>query len=298
MFDFLADTLNFFYGVWPSYGGSIALFTLAIMLVLSPLSIKSARGMIRMQRLQPELKKLQAQYKGDREALNREMMAFYQANNVNPFSSCLPLLLQMPVFIILYQVLNGLTRRNGETGTFDPKYLEPDAALRTALEGSRQMMSFGMDLSQSALNELQNEGLLVALPFFVLVALTVGSQFYQQRQIQGRNPQAASNPQQQMIMKIMPLAFIPITLSIPAGVVIYFVVSNAVRIAQQAVVTKLEYGEGRGGGAPIVTPKPQGPPPKGNGGTKPSGSKPTASGRVTPSGAANRNRSSNKRKRK
>jgi len=293
MFDFLADTLNFFYGVWPSYGGAIVLFTLAIMLVLSPLSIKSARGMIRLQRLQPELKKLQTQYKGDREALNREMMAFYQANNVNPFSSCLPLLLQMPVFFILYQVLNGLTRRNTETGTFDPKYLEPDAALRTALEGTKRMMSFGMDLSQSALNELQNEGVLVALPFFVLVALTVGSQYYQQKQIQGRNPGATINPQQQMITRVMPLIFIPITLSIPAGVVIYFVVSNAVRIGQQAIVTRLEYGEGKGGGAPIVVPKPQAPPSKGDAAAK----KPTTSGRVTPGGGA-QNRSKNKRKRK
>src|SRR3712207_6358692 len=124
MFNFLADSLDFFYGVWPSYGGSIILFTLAIMLVLAPLSIKSARGMIPLQRLQPELKKLQNQYKGDREALNREMMAFYQANNVNPFSSCLPLLLQMPVFFILYQVLSGLTRRNADTGSFAPKYLD------------------------------------------------------------------------------------------------------------------------------------------------------------------------------
>ena len=57
MFNFLADSLDFFYEIWPSFGGAIILFTLAIMLVLSPLSIKSARGMIRMQRLQPELKK-------------------------------------------------------------------------------------------------------------------------------------------------------------------------------------------------------------------------------------------------
>ena len=295
MFNFLADALNFFYGIWPSFGGSIVLFTLAIMLVLSPLSIKSARGMIRLQRLQPELKKLQTQYKGDREALNREMMAFYQANNVNPFSSCLPLLLQMPVFFILYQVLNGLTRRNAETGTFSPKYLDDDSTLRNALEGAKEMMSFGMDLSQSALNELQKDGLLVALPFFLLVAATVGSQYYQQKQIQGRNSNATVNPQQQMITKIMPLVFIPITLSIPAGVVIYFVVSNAVRIGQQAIVTKLEYGDGKGS-SPIVVPKPQGPPSKGDGAAA-KAPRPTTSGRVTPSGAtANRNR--NKRKRK
>ena len=296
MFNFLADALDFIYEIWPSFGGAIILFTLAIMLVLSPLSIKSARRMIRMQRLQPELKKLQTQYKGDREGLNREMMAFYQANNVNPFSSCLPLLLQMPVFIILYRVLSGLTQKAPDE-TFSPKYLDPDSALRAALESTTEMMSFGMDLSKSALTELQQDGLLVALPFLVLVALTVATQFYQQRQIQGRNMNSSANPQQQMIMKVMPLVFIPITLSIPAGVVIYFVVSNLVRIGQQALVTRLEFGEGKGG-SEIIVPKPQSPPSKGGVAADSKPSRTTTSGRVTPAGGAAGNRNRNKRKRK
>ena len=139
MFDFLAKALAFFYGVWPSYGGAIVLFTLAIMAVLSPLSIKSARSMIRMQRVQPELKKLQTKYKDDREALNREMMAFYSANNINPFSSCLPLLLQMPVFIVLFRVLRGLTRTDS-TGHFNPKYLDKTSSLAIASRSSRKVL--------------------------------------------------------------------------------------------------------------------------------------------------------------
>lgn len=290
MFDALAAALAFFYDLWPSYGGAIILFTLAIMLVLSPLSIKSTRSMIKMQRVQPEMKRLQAQYKGDREALNREMMAFYQANNINPFSSCLPMLLQMPVFFVLYQVLSGLTRR--VDGQFDPKYLDHTSALYQALEGAREMMSFGIDLSRSALTTLQDNGMVEALPYFVMIALVAGTAWYQQRQIAGRNTGAAANPQQQMITKIIPFVFVPITLSIPAGVVIYFVVSNLVRIGQQALVTKLEFGEG-GSQAAIVTPTPSSPPSKKDAG---SGNRP-ASGRVTPS-AASQNRSNKKKKRK
>ena len=289
MFDALAAALAFFYDLWPSYGGAIILFTLAIMLVLSPLSIKSTRSMIKMQRVQPEMKRLQAQYKGDREALNREMMAFYQANNINPFSSCLPMLLQMPVFFVLYQVLSGLTRR--VDGVFDPKYLDQESALYQALHGARKMMSFGIDLSRSALTTLQDNGMVDALPYFVMIALVAGTAWYQQRQIAGRNPGAAANPQQQMITKIIPFVFVPITLSIPAGVVIYFVVSNLVRIGQQALVTKLEFGEG-GSQAAIVTPTPSSPPPKKAAGT---GTRPT-SGRVTP--AASQHRSNKKKKRK
>ena len=118
MFDALAGALAFFYTLWPSYGGSIFLFTVAIMLVLTPLSIKSTRSMIRMQRVQPELKKLQTKYKDDREALNREMMAFYSANNINPFSSCLPLLLQMPVFIVLFRVLRDMASYRRSIGGY------------------------------------------------------------------------------------------------------------------------------------------------------------------------------------
>jgi YidC/Oxa1 family membrane protein insertase len=246
-----------------------------------------------MQRVQPELKRLQAQYKGDREALNKEMMAFYQANNINPFSSCLPMLLQMPVFIVLYRVLHGLTRTHGD-GKFDPKYLPKTSELYTSQKGKHTMVSWGVDLSRSALSVLQNDGLLKAMPFIVMIALVAATAWYQQRQIAGRNPNAAANPQQQMIGKIMPFVFVPITVSIPAGVVIYFVVSNLVRVAQQGIVTKLEFGEG-GKGTEIVRPEPTTPPPPKAGSSGPKGT----SGRTTPSSsAAARNRSNKKRKRK
>ena len=257
MFDFLAGVIAFFYDLWPSYGMAIVLFTLAIMLVLTPLSIKSTRSMIAMQRVQPELKKLQAQYKNDKEALQREMMAFYQANNINPFSSCLPLLLQMPVFIVLFRVLRGLTKI-GEDGTFNPSYLKHTSTLFKALDHKTQMVSWGMDLAHSASGALTDDGIVKALPFLILVGLVVLTSWFQQRQIQGRNPSAASaNPQQQMIAKIMPFIFVPISFGLPAGVVIYFVVSNGVRIGQQALVTRLEFpdrGTGENGAKPKKGP--------------------------------------------
>jgi len=286
MFNALAEGLAYCFKIWPSYGGAILLFTLAIMLILTPLSIKSTRSMIKMQRLQPEMKKLQQQYKGDREALNREMMAFYQANNINPFSSCLPLLLQMPVFFVLYRILHKLTQiPHGQKG-FVPAYIAKSSELYKSLHGKTKMMSFGIDLSRSFLTALKNSGLGEALPYLVMVAIVIGTTWYQQRQIQGRNPQAAAaNPQQQMMSRIVPFIMVPITVAIPAGVVIYFVVSNVVRVGQQALVTKLEFGEG-GSQATIVKPAPASPPPK-------QAAKP--SGRTVQPANRNRNR---KRKRK
>ena len=292
MFEAIASLLAWFYDVWPSYGGAIFLFTLAIMAVTSPLSIKSTRSMIRMQRLQPEMKKLQTEYKGDREALNREMMAFYQANNVNPFSSCLPMLLQMPVFIVLFRVLSKLTETDSATGFFRPSYISRDSALYEALSHTKRMMSFGMDLSRSAMEELQDHGVGTALPFFVLVVLVVATQWYQQRQIQGRNPAAMSNPQQQMMTKVMPFIMLPFAIAMPAGVVIYLAVSNLARVAQQWIVTRLEYG-GSAPAAPIrptPTTKPSSPPPKPPTNGKPSASPRHQTGRVTAAGQAQHRR--------
>ena len=293
MFDFLARLLAWCYDFWPSYGGAIALLTLAIMVVLTPLSIKSTRSMIKLQRLQPELKRLQAQYKGDREGLNREMMAFYQANNVNPFSSCLPMLLQMPVFFILYRILHGLTTV-GKDGTFAPKYLDHASDLYKALDHVSKMKSFGIDLARSALSAMSKDGLATALPYFLMVAIVVFTTWYQQRQIQGRNPAAAAaNPQQQMITKVIPVIMLPLYISLPAGIVIYFLISNLVRVGQQGLITFLEFRDGDDSGkATIVKPPPA---PKPAAGT----AAPPPSGRTTPSkSAASRNQSNRKRKRK
>ena len=85
------------------------LLTVLVRLILFPLTAKQAKSMIAMQRAQPEIKKLQAKYKNDRQKLNEEMMKFYKENNINPLAGCLPLLLQLPLFIVLYRVIAGLT---------------------------------------------------------------------------------------------------------------------------------------------------------------------------------------------
>src|SRR3954463_7949774 len=167
-FEPFAHLLSYFYAVWPSYGGAITLFTLVIMIVLTPLTLKGTRSMMQMQALQPEMKKLQAQYKDDRQKLNEELLKFYKENNINPLGGCLPLLVQMPVFLVLYQVLRGLTRRvsdlGGATGwmsgqfpggnpvkppslvqTFDPAWINPSTKMYQNLSASTQMDAFGLD---------------------------------------------------------------------------------------------------------------------------------------------------------
>ena len=116
LFDLLASMLAAFYDFIPSFGFAIILLTFIVMILLTPLTLKGTRSMIKMQHMQPELKKIQNRYKNDRDKMNKEMMAFYQANGINPMGGCIPLLAQMPVFLVLYNVLRGLTRRQSDLG--------------------------------------------------------------------------------------------------------------------------------------------------------------------------------------
>ncbi len=97
--------LQAFYDLTGNYGVAIILLTVLVKLILLPLTIKQTRSMIAMQKIQPEIKKLQEKYKDDKEKLSQEMMKFYKENKVNPLGGCLPLILQLPIFFALFTVL-------------------------------------------------------------------------------------------------------------------------------------------------------------------------------------------------
>src|SRR5690349_18241428 len=105
IFDAAGWLLAQFSAVVPNLGVAIILLTVLIMLVLCPLTSQQLRSMMAMQRVQQEIKKLQAKYEGDRQMLNEEMMKFYQQNKINPLAGCLPLVVQMPILISLFGVL-------------------------------------------------------------------------------------------------------------------------------------------------------------------------------------------------
>ncbi len=223
----MGTVLAFFYSVIPSYGLAIALLTVSVRVLLIPLTTKQVKSQQAMQRIQPELKRLQAKYKDDRQKLNEEMMKFYKENSVNPLAGCLPLILQAPLFIVLYRLILGLTHKP------EPKHLPHDSKLfASLLESGGKMVSWGIDLAKSASTV---GGFGKAWPYYILVAITVATGFYQQRQMTARQPKDSLNPQMQMIGKVFPAMIGLISLSVPAGVVVYFIVSNLWQIGQQAV---------------------------------------------------------------
>jgi YidC/Oxa1 family membrane protein insertase len=241
MFDLLAGLLNFYYSILNSYIFAISMLTLTVMLVLAPLTVKSTRSMLALQRLQPEIKKLQTAHKGDRQALNEAMMAFYKEHKINPLGGCLPMLLQMPVFIIMYQVISGLVKASG------PKYLDPESSqlARDIIRDSApkpggRMVEWGIDLAKTASNI--GGGIGDAWPYYLMVGLVVATGYIQARQMSSRQSSQAAqaNAQAQMIQKVFPIIFGVISLSIPAGVVVYFIVSNLFRITQQGLMYKFD----------------------------------------------------------
>ena len=240
LFEVIAKTLSVFYDLIPNYAVAIALLTIVVMVVTTPFTLKGTRSMIQMQRLQPEMKKLQIQYKDDRQKLNEELMAFYKENSLNPLGGCLPLLIQSPVFILLYQVIQGLTfTPKGET-TFRPKHLEETSNLFMSLDVTDRMMAFGVDLAESASRAL-GVGFLHGLPHIGLVLIVALTSYYQQRQIQSRNPDAEVPQQMQMLMKLMPLMMVVFSFVAPAALVVYFVTSNLYRIGMQYYITRSLY---------------------------------------------------------
>jgi YidC/Oxa1 family membrane protein insertase len=240
LFEVIAKTLSVFYDLVPNYAIAIAMLTLVVMVVTTPFTLKGTRSMIQMQRLQPEMRRLQLKYKDDRQKLNEELMAFYKANQLNPLGGCLPMLLQAPIFIILYNVVRGLTNIPDGQGTFSPKYLDESSNLFQDLHGSERMLAFGVDLYESASKALA-DSFVHGLPHLLMVAVVAVSSYYQQRQIQGRNPDAEVPPQQKMLMRVMPLMFVVFAFVSPAALVVYFVTSNLYRIGMQHYITRTLY---------------------------------------------------------
>lgn len=244
---FLGRSLAFFYDLIPNYGVAIVLLTVAVRLVMLPLTIKQTRSMQEMQRLQPELKRLQAKYKGgDRQKLNEEMMKLYKEHHVNPLGGCLPLLLQLPIFLALYRALAGCGQTISKTskvckaGFAGVKYLPASSSLALAIGAVDQAHPhgragfLGMDLGLSPVAALhQSGGLAYAAPYFVLVLLMIATTWYQQKQMMAvsTGQQAA---QMQMMGKVMPLLLGVFSLNLPTGVSIYWVASNLWTIGQQA----------------------------------------------------------------
>jgi YidC/Oxa1 family membrane protein insertase len=214
------------------------MLTVVIMGALTPFTIKSTKSMMAMQKLQPEIKKLQQKYKGpeNRALLNEEMMKLYREEGANPVGGCLPVLLQAPFLFILYSVIKGLANKVLVHGKLVPlpRYIPKTSKMyHNLLASNGSIKAFGMDLN---LKPFSSHGsVAAAIPFFVFVAVAVALQYFQMSQMNNRAKKTgqAMPSQQQAMQRFLPIIFAYFYLVIPAAVVLYMIISTGIRIITQ-----------------------------------------------------------------
>jgi YidC/Oxa1 family membrane protein insertase len=276
----LLDGLGWFlaklYDLIPSYGVAIILFTVAIRLVLLPLSVKQFRSMQAMGAVAPKLRAIQQKYKGNRQKLVEEQQKLYREEGINPLAGCWPMLLQLPVLFALFSVLRfpaGLD------------HLPPDSALYQNIRVQKGINFLGTNLVCSAVQagtqvDLKDpktgklpvspktdkpyvdaekldcgHGIPVRIPYYVLAALMVGTTYYSSRQMQKANP--TGTQQQQTLTRLMPLLFGVWGFLFPAGLVLYWTTSNLWQIGlQHLMVRAKEKGEAAAGDGKVAPKKP------------------------------------------
>lgn len=213
---------------------------LVIRAALIPVFVKQIKAQRGMQLLQPDLKKLQEKYKGktdqlSRQAMAQEQMAMYKKHGTNPFSACLPMLIQMPFFFALFQVLSGISgaKEQGEgIGAMShEQVVEFDAS-----------SIFGAPLSAALLHGGAGNVAVVVLSIVMILAMTA-SQFITQKQIMAKNmsEEAMASPfmrQQKMMLYILPLVFGVGGINFPIGVLIYWTTTNLWTMGQQFFVIR------------------------------------------------------------
>ena len=201
-----AALLAWFYSITHNYIIAISLIAFVVMLVTAPLVLKSTKGMLEMQKLQPELRKLQQQHRGDRQKLNEEMMKFYKENNVNPAASCLPLVAQMPVFFSLYLVLKHFGRH----------------------------IQSGADLSWLHIVPSITDKANAHWSGYLLLGIYAASQVLSSWFMSGQMEKA-----QRYVMMVVPLIFITVIANFPTGLVLYWVTTNLWTVGQGVVTRRL-----------------------------------------------------------
>jgi YidC/Oxa1 family membrane protein insertase len=254
LIDVFESVLVFFHdSVGLGWGFSIVALTVSIRALLLPLTLKQVKSMRGLQMIAPEMKKLQEKYKEDRQRLNQEMMKLYQEHKVNPFSSCLPLLAQLPVFIALFYLLQddlreeicpGIQARVPPGGDSVPCGSTPESSFL-----------FIPDITDNATGAV----------LIVLIVLYVGSQLASSLLMS-----VTADRNQRMIFLALPFVFIPFIINFPAGLLVYWITTNLWTIVQQFIVRRTvgpvptpagkgdDDADGKGARRPAPTARPAG----------------------------------------
>src|SRR3954463_13465116 len=233
----LRHVLNGLHSVGLPWSWSIVVLTLMVRMLLVPLTVKQIHSMQNMQAHAPQMKEIQRKYKGDRQKLNEELMKFYKENNINPASSCLPLLAQLPIFIGLFYTLRAFAKH-------------PPGGQAAIDRGDFSWLHFVPDITRHANSHWSG---------YVLLTVYVLSQIASTYFMSGTMQQS-----QRVLMMVLPFVFIPFILKFPTGLVLYWMTTNLWTVGQGLITRRLMP---KPGAAAAAKPKPRrDPPPNGGGG--------------------------------
>ena len=229
-------------GLDPSGGGAWALsiigLTVVIRAALIPLFVKQIKSSRNMQLIQPKVKELQKKYGHDRERLAQETMNLYRESGTNPFASCLPLLLQMPIFFILFRLLNEAARNGRGHG-----FLTDELARKFGESEIFGAIPIADSFWGSGIWRADGGHALVMVTALVLVLAMTATTFVTQRQLMAKNmpAEALSGPyaqQQKLLLYVLPVAFGLGGVAFPIGVLLYWTTSNLWTMGQQFYVIR------------------------------------------------------------
>jgi YidC/Oxa1 family membrane protein insertase len=234
----IADAiLKFFHDqVGFGWGPAIVAMTVSVRLAIVPLTIKGIKSMNALRALQPQMKEIQEKYKADKQRQQQEMMKFYKENKINPLGSCLPLVLQIPVFLALYSLLRSTAFKEDLAAAPPVGWL------------------FITDLAQPE----------TGAALVVLIVMYIGSQLGASLVMMS----TVTDRSQQILFMLLPFVIIPFIVNFPAGLVVYWITTNIWTFGQQVVVRKIApppqlvpaVAGGSGGGGKVEG-KPKKPPP-------------------------------------
>jgi YidC/Oxa1 family membrane protein insertase len=234
----LGSILGFFYDLLDglldegvALGLSIVLLTIVVNLLVFPLTLKQTRATRAFTEIQPEIKRIQKEYKDDPQEMQKRLMELQKSAGATPGGCLLPLLVQMPIWFALFRLLQT-----------PEQYIKADTALGLALADDVPKTFLGMDLFTSPSQAIAG-GVIAALPYLIMIVLMVATQYVQQWHATYGQERPAGQPgagAQQAITKIMPLFIGFISWNFPAGLIIYWATGNLFRLGQQALIFKMD----------------------------------------------------------
>jgi YidC/Oxa1 family membrane protein insertase len=231
LIDIFGPVLVFFHSILGgSWGWSIVLLTVVIRALLLPLAFKQMHSMQKLQRVAPQMKAIQAKYKDDKQRQQQEIMKFYKENDINPFASCLPLVAQIPVFIGLFYTLRSRLRAD-----ICP-HLQPHHFVHGhwVINESAKSVACGANNGAGFLFIHDLTTTATGATLVVLILLYVGTQVASSLMMQA----PTMDKTQQRMMLLLPLFFVIFIIRFPAGLIVYWITTNAWTMAQQYVIRR------------------------------------------------------------